>query len=634
MLLTASGIGFTNGSVSRWSCLWFGILKTALLLRNQMTYNNHEYMYGTLAIALALCDCHDSRFSLFGAWQGYYTMGLCNMYRAVLSVVLLTLLLTNAVYGIPGWIAVCGVIALWLLVACVLGNERRSFVAVSSNEAVSASWDVRYLQVYFAAVYFYAGLAKTDSDWLSGSTPRELLTRWVGAALQSPQGLDVMSLPPFLSGALGWLSLDEDNFLRLFAMCGLLLDLLAGWLLMVPMWSVRLVTTVAVVFFNVTNHWLFVLETFPWVMLSSLVLYHDATWMLRVAAFVDQSCIIFNQKFKISQAMNFLHWFWRRVMRPLSLVLFIFYHLAAPLQCGLASVGDRGSVSWISTCQNFNWRMMSRSASTVASSLRFEHPFSGEVQIATLDMLGLNLCSHSEDLNRGQSSHEGGCSEQREFLAQTPQFEDRLLKVVKNAATSAHSVNGDFAPPRVFAEIWLEINGPPIQRFVRPFVDLASAPPVRATRSWWPHDLMRGAFVRPAPLGDWVLPRIEVFRSMEWLATLRDLVRREKEAFQKLDVHSSEQLRVLFVADVPSSGVCHFHFHRPVILRLLHGVALVEGGLGVVRQGDELRVEGRVSWRAIDMGEECVETDWPEGSPVLWMIVLRNGAKDFEIQPV
>jgi hypothetical protein len=131
-----------------------------------------------------------------------------------------------------------------------------------------------------------------------------------------------------------------------------------------------------------------------------------------------------------------------------------------------------------------------------------------------------------------------------------------------------------------------------------------------------------------------VLPRIEVFRSMEWLATLRDLVRREKEAFQKLDVHSSEQLRVLFVADVPSSGVCHFHFHRPVILRLLHGVALVEGGLGVVRQGDELRVEGRVSWRAIDMGEECVETDWPEGSPVLWMIVLRNGAKDFEIQPV
>jgi hypothetical protein len=182
--------------------------------------------------------------------------------------------------------------------------------------------------------------------------------------------------------------------------------------------------------------------------------------------------------------------------------------------------------------------------------------------------------------------------------------------------------------------VWLEINGPPIQRFVRPLIDLAAAPPVRATHSWRPLDLLTNAFIHPAPLADWVMPRIETFRSMEWLATLRDLVRREKAALEQRSGRLGDlDLRVLFVADVPSSGICHFFFRRPVVLRLLHGEALVEG-LGIVRAGDELRPEGRVSWRAVDAADQCVETDGADGPPALWMIVLQNGENDFEIQPV
>jgi hypothetical protein len=441
-----------------------------------------------------------------------------------------------------------------------------------------------------------------------------------------------MALPPFLGEVLTSLSIGEDDFLQMFALCGLLLDLLAGWLLMVPLPRLRLLTTVAVIVFNTTNHWLFVIETFPWVMMSSLVLYHDASWMRAVSRSAQYASLFFTSLFSdMSHASNFVSLVWRRALRPFLLGVFMFYHLAAPLQCGLSSLGDRGSVSWTSTCQNFNWRMMSRSSATVASSLRFKNPVTGDSHAVTLDMLGRDLCVHSEDLNRLEGSP---CSEQREFLVQTPQFEDRLHQVVLDAVERAQSSggrndgNGDYERPLVFAEVWLEINGPPIQRFVRPHVDLATVAPFGPVRSWEPLDMLSSAFACPQ-FPAWLLPRVEVFRSMEWLATLRDLTRREVEA---ADLSDRSSVRVLFVTDVPSSGACHFFFHRPAVLRLLHGTSAVQGMDSAVRAGEELRVEGRVSWRAVeDEKEECaLEAD---GTPALWMIVFHGELNNFEIQP-
>eukprot|EP01034_Spumella_vulgaris_P033584 gene33584-41442_t len=543
----------------------------------------------------------------------------------------------NAVHGISGWVAVIGIGVLWLTVACKMGNSPRSAEGVEESQS-TVRRDVLYLQTYFAVVYFYAGLAKTNTDWLSGFTPRELLTRWVGEALQSPAGHRTTALPPIFGQVLGRLFVSENVFLQVFAVCGLLLDLLGGWVLMVPVAPLRLLTFVAVVFFNMSNHWLFVIETFPWVMMSSLALYHDASWMIALSRLAQRMRPTFSAGL-LPHLAEYISSVWRRGVRPLLMGVFMYYHLLAPLQCGLSSVGDRGAVSWTSTCQNFNWRMMSRSGATVASSLRFQHPVSGETHVATLDMLGRDLCAHSEDLNRQEGSG-ASCSEQREFLAQTPQFEDRLHKVVLDAVARAQPSGGRYdghtaERPIVFADVWLEINGPPIQRFVRPHVDLAAEPPFGPMRSWGPLDMLRSALIRPLSPA-WLLPRVETFRSMEWLATFRDLVRREEEENDVLlqtavDVADGHTLRVLFVTDVPSSGACHFFFHRPTVLRLLYGKVVVEG-VGAIDPGEELRVEGRVSWRAVDGREEC-SLDADDEAPALWMIVFRGEIHYFEIQP-
>ena len=60
---------------------------------------------------------------------------------------------------------------------------------------------------------------------------------------------------------------------------GVVFDLSVGFALLSPWPAVRVAATVAAVAFHVTNHYLFVLETFPWVMISSCVLFHDPVWM-------------------------------------------------------------------------------------------------------------------------------------------------------------------------------------------------------------------------------------------------------------------------------------------------------------------------------------------------------------------
>jgi hypothetical protein len=44
-------------------------------------------------------------------------------------------------------------------------------------------WNVWLLRGYFTTVYFYAGVAKLETDWLDGWTLREVLRLWTGGCL-------------------------------------------------------------------------------------------------------------------------------------------------------------------------------------------------------------------------------------------------------------------------------------------------------------------------------------------------------------------------------------------------------------------------------------------------------------------
>jgi hypothetical protein len=60
---------------------------------------------------------------------------------------------------------------------------------------------------------------------------------------------------------------------------GLVLDLIISVGLLQPSWYVRINCTVPIVLFHLLNHYLFVIETFPWVMISSCAVFHRVWWM-------------------------------------------------------------------------------------------------------------------------------------------------------------------------------------------------------------------------------------------------------------------------------------------------------------------------------------------------------------------
>jgi hypothetical protein len=75
----------------------------------------------------------------------------------------------------------------------------------------------------------------------------------------------------------------------------------------------------------------------------------------------------------------------------------------------------------------------------------------------------------------------------------------------------------------VYADVWVEVNGPPFQRYVHPKVNLArqsigsnsgktAATAAAATLQAYVKALMRG----PQPLATWVMPRILSVRTRQW----------------------------------------------------------------------------------------------------------------------
>ena len=66
MLLSAAGITFAFGNVSRGSSLLFFVLKMVLTLQTQHNHNNHEYLYALIALAIFLLPGHDIEHSFIG----------------------------------------------------------------------------------------------------------------------------------------------------------------------------------------------------------------------------------------------------------------------------------------------------------------------------------------------------------------------------------------------------------------------------------------------------------------------------------------------------------------------------------------------------------------------------------------
>ena len=666
----------------------FAFIRTIQLMRDQSSFNNHEYMYIGVSMLLSLTDNH--RPAIF-----HHTSSLLH---TSLLVFVIYLMCCNGMYGIAGSIAYIGMIPIWCSLALMLGREKAIVGPENGDEILLVNrWNYRVFYIFFGFVYFYAGIAKTSLDWLSGTLPYDLLLRnaWNNSR----------TCERFVEYFSALLQVTKYDFVVLFAYSGLVFDLSAGLGLCFPISYVRISFTVLAVLFHLTNHHLFIIETFPWVMISSCVLYHDSSWMDWFASNVFHvvnkvtsiSAVIYIQAFL--PRLIYVCW---AILASLLLIILLSSHSIFPLLCGIHTLLDPGNVSWGSECHYFNWRMMSRSANTVQCQFRlFNTPLNdtalsqtylrggAESALYAFYLAGNSSLTHtlitleSVGYDTRRCIVEGaGCAAGRDFILQTPQYEDRLWVVLrdirKRAAVESTDSRGDLEVPvniaatlTILTDVWLEVNGPPIQRFVDPHFDISAVDEFAFQSNlspWilenyqqvWPVVLAaaaqreRPAWQKSVP---WLFPRIEMFRSLEWQRRFHELERTERDVFAAElnrtctdstlvatgnceSEHSQlSNFRVLYIADVASSGPSSLVLSAPTRIRVLHGAALFHHELlGVILPGHEIRIAGTILWSPLQPVHEICEE---EGScqqdvivkeePCLLMIILEQGTTTFSI---
>lgn len=192
-------------------------------------------------------------------------------------------------------------------------------------------WCLLLLQFHIAIPYFYGGLAKLESDWLSTDPMRYMLMAQSWFPLLESK-LDVR----LAAGVLTW--------------GGLLFDLLVVPALLWP--RTRALAYGAAVLFHLTNSILFSIHIFPWMMIAATPILFSPDWPRRVLGLP-----LLRLATTASPAIRLT----RRQRAGFGLLgIYILFHLVWPFRHLL----NDGNTGWTEDGHYFAWRMMLRGKST------------------------------------------------------------------------------------------------------------------------------------------------------------------------------------------------------------------------------------------------------------------------------
>lgn len=283
------------------------------------------------------------------------------------------------------------------------------------REEVIPFWHLMILRAQFFLVYFFGGVAKLNADWLAG----EPLRHWLAGRADYPV------VGPFFTTEAG---------VYFFTYGGLLFDLSIGFLLL---WKrTRLLGFMGVLFFNLTNKWLFSIGIFPYVMIGSVILFVEADWPRR---------ILRRAKLTMSStatARVATHRTWA--------VTFVTIYLALQVLIPLRHWLYPDNPSWTEEGHRFAWHMKLRGKSA-------------DVFIYVTDP----DTNHTwqADLRRDLTSR------QIDKMSTRPDMLIYYIHYLKDKLEANGIEN-----PVIRVDAWASLNGRPYQQIVEPHVNLAEKP--------------------------------------------------------------------------------------------------------------------------------------------------------------
>jgi hypothetical protein len=319
-----------------------------------------------------------------------------------------------------------------------LPADRSFSLRSGAKKTLAARWICWIIPAQIGLVYFFAGLAKLNSDWLLSAQP---LTIWLEAKSDLP-----------LIGPL--LALDSSAYA--FSWMGAIYDLSIPFLLAFSL--TRPLAYLAVTAFHLLTAMLFPIGVFPWVMMASSLIFFSASWhqdkqnriARLLASFFRSSKGLFelrsakgNSPIKLSRLSSAI------------IIAFFLLQIMIPLRY----LTYDGNIFWNERGYRFSWRVMLMEKAGYIS-----------FQVEDLSSGGRNVERVSDYLSPNQEK----------MMATQP---DMILDFVAYLEKLYQDKGLDQIS--IYADSWVSLNGRGSTRYISPEIDLLQlSKKERIQRSW------------------------------------------------------------------------------------------------------------------------------------------------------
>ena len=191
-------------------------------------------------------------------------------------------------------------------------------------------WTIDSIKFMLGIVYFYAGLAKLNSDWLFRAQPLKI---WL------PSKYDL----PFIGNNL----MQQDWFHFAMSWSGAIYDLCIPFLLLFK--RTRTIGFVLVMVFHVFTRILFPIGMFPYIMIVATMIFFESSFHEKVISFLKEKFTLLNYKVQSKEVFQY-----KSNIVPKLIGVFILIQLLFPWRYLLYP----GELFWTEEGYRFSWRVM------------------------------------------------------------------------------------------------------------------------------------------------------------------------------------------------------------------------------------------------------------------------------------
>ena len=304
-------------------------------------------------------------------------------------------------------------------------------------------WNIDALKLLLGIVYFYAGLAKLNSDWLLKAMPLKI---WL------PSKFDI----PFIGNFMGaeWVH-------YAFSWTGTIYDLSIPFLLV---WSrTRGVAFVAVVIFHILTRILFPIGMFPYIMIVSTLIFFDSNFHQKILGFISRVLKIDSSIFNTKKKKPVVSTIQTSIFQVVIVVFFVI-QLLFPWRYTLYP----GELFWTEQGYRFSWRVMLMEKT-------------GYAQFKIVDPK-TKKWFYVDNTNFLTPFQEKQMSFQPDFILEYAHF------------LNTYYQDKGITNPEVYVECYVALNGRRSRLYIDPEIDLSKEKDSFKTKNWiLPfHDKIKG----------------------------------------------------------------------------------------------------------------------------------------------